>query len=152
IDPTLGLTRADPAQIEQVVLNLIVNARDAMPEGGNVTIRTVNSELDETFVRVHPGSRAGSYVSLAVADTGIGMDENVKARIFEPFFTTKGENQGTGLGLAIVYGVVKQTGAYIAVDSEINRGTTFTVYFPRLKVPVADVRPATAATATPAVP
>ena len=152
LEPALGVTRADPAQVEQVVLNLIVNARDAMPNGGAVAVRTCNAELDEEFVRQHPGSRAGAYVSLAVTDTGIGMDENVQAHIFEPFFTTKGENQGTGLGLAIVYGVVKQTGSYIAVDSEVNRGTTFTVYFPRLKVPVAEVRPAPAASATPVVP
>jgi diguanylate cyclase (GGDEF)-like protein len=148
MEPELGLTRADPAQLEQVVLNLIVNARDAMPEGGPVVLRTSNAELDAEFVSRHPGSRAGSYVSLAVVDSGVGMDEQVKARIFEPFFTTKGENQGTGLGLAIVYGVVKQTGSYIAVDSEVNRGTTFTVYFPRLKVPVAELQPAPAASAS----
>ncbi|MGB9103527.1 MAG: diguanylate cyclase [Terriglobales bacterium] len=148
----LGVTRADPTQVEQVVLNLIVNARDAMPDGGDVTIRTANVELDDAFVRAHPGSRRGSYVSLAVADTGIGMDEHVKAHIFEPFFTTKGENQGTGLGLAIVYGVVKQTGSYIAVDSEINRGTTFTVYFPRAMAPQPDLQSAAPATTTATVP
>ncbi len=148
----LGVTRADPTQIEQVVLNLIVNARDAMPDGGNVSIRTANVELDDAFVRAHPGSRPGSYVSLAVADTGIGMDEHVKAHIFEPFFTTKGENQGTGLGLAIVFGVVKQTGSYIAVDSEINRGTTFTVYFPRAMAPLIDLQLAGPATTTPTLP
>ncbi len=148
-DPNLGVTRADPAQLEQVMLNLIVNARDAMPNGGSVVIRTCNVELDDDFVRAHPGSRPGSYVSLAVADTGIGMDEQVKARIFEPFFTTKSENQGTGLGLSIVYGVVKQTGSYIAVDSEVNKGTTFTVYFPRAKAPLPELQPArTAATST----
>lgn len=152
IAPDLGVTRADPTQVEQVVLNLIVNARDAMPDGGNVTLRTANVELDDAFVRAHPGSRRGSYVSLAVADTGIGMDEHVKAHIFEPFFTTKGENQGTGLGLAIVFGVVKQTGSYIAVDSEINRGTTFTVYFPRAMAPQADLQPAGQATTIPTVP
>lgn len=152
IAPDLGVTRADPAQVEQVVLNLIVNARDAMPAGGNITVRTANAELDDAFVRAHPGSRRGSYVSLAVADTGIGMDEHVKARIFEPFFTTKGENQGTGLGLAIVFGVVKQTGSYIAVDSEVNRGTTFTVYFPRAMAPQADLQPSEPATALPTVP
>jgi diguanylate cyclase (GGDEF)-like protein len=152
LEPALGVTRADPAQVEQVVLNLIVNARDAMADGGAVVVRTCNAELDEEFVRQHPGSRAGAYVSLAVTDTGVGMDESIKRHIFEPFFTTKAENQGTGLGLAIVYGVVKQTGSYIAVDSEVNRGTTFTVYFPRLRVPVADVVRAPAASATPAVP
>ncbi len=148
----LGVTCADPAQIEQVVLNLVVNARDAMPEGGSVVIRTANAELDDAFVSAHPGSRPGSYVSLAVADTGIGMDEHVKAHIFEPFFTTKGENQGTGLGLAIVYGVVKQTGSYIAVDSEINRGTTFTVYFPLAAAPLPEFQPAKPVATTPTLP
>jgi diguanylate cyclase (GGDEF)-like protein len=127
----LGLTRGDPTQLEQLLLNLIVNARDAMPDGGRVVIRTARAELDETFVRDHPGSRPGSYVSLAVSDTGVGMDEQTKLHIFEPFFTTKSGGQGTGLGLAIVYGVVKQTGSYITVDSERGRGSTFTVYFPR---------------------
>jgi len=152
IAPDLGVIRADPAQLEQVVLNLIVNARDAMPDGGNVAIRTANVELDDAFVRAHPGSRRGSYVSLAVADTGIGMDEHVKAHIFEPFFTTKGENQGTGLGLAIVFGVVKQTGSYIAVDSELNRGTTVTVYFPRAMAPLTELQPAGPATAISTLP
>jgi signal transduction histidine kinase len=112
-------------------LNLIVNARDAMPDGGKVTIRTGNTELDPDFAQSHPGSRVGSYVSLSVTDTGIGMDEQTRAHIFEPFFTTKPEGQGTGLGLAIVYGVVKQTGSYIAVDSAVGLGSTLTVYFPR---------------------
>jgi signal transduction histidine kinase len=144
----LGVTRADPAQLEQVVLNLIMNARDAMPKGGNITIRTANAEIDEAFARTHPGSRPGAYVSLSVADTGTGMDEQVKAHIFEPFFTTKAERQGTGLGLAIVYGVVKQTGSYIAVDSEIDRGTTFTVYLPRLVAPVPELKLKPASTAS----
>ena len=152
IAPDLGVTRADPSQVEQVVLNLVVNARDAMPDGGNVTIRTANVELDDAFVRAHPGSRRGAYVSLAVADTGVGMDEQIKAHIFEPFFTTKGENQGTGLGLAIVFGIVKQTGSYIAVDSELNRGTTLTVYFPRAMAPATEFQPATPATTTPTLP
>ncbi|MGZ4827981.1 MAG: diguanylate cyclase domain-containing protein [Terriglobales bacterium] len=127
----LGLTRGDPTQLEQLLLNLIVNARDAMPDGGQLAIRTALAELDEAFVRDHPGSREGSYVSLSVSDTGVGMDEQTKLHIFEPFFTTKPGGQGTGLGLAIVYGVVKQTGSYIAVESELGRGSTFTVYFPR---------------------
>ncbi len=129
--PELGFTRGDPSQLEQVLLNLVVNARDAMPEGGKVTVRAGNAELDQDFVGAHPGSRPGSYVYLSVRDTGIGMDERTKARIFEPFFTTKPEGQGTGLGLAIVYGVAKQLGSYVAVDSEIGLGSTFTVYFPR---------------------
>jgi diguanylate cyclase (GGDEF)-like protein len=152
ITPDLGVTRADPTQVEQVLLNLLVNARDAMPDGGNVTIRTANVELDDAFVRAHPGSRPGRYVSLAVADSGSGMDEHVKAHIFEPFFTTKEENQGTGLGLTIVFGAVKQTGGYIAVDSELNRGTTFTVYFPRAMAPLTELQPAEPATTIPAVP
>jgi len=127
----LGLTRGDQNQIEQMVLNLVINARDAMPSGGTVTLRTGNVELDEAFVSQHPGSRAGSYVFLSVSDTGVGMTEEVKSHIFEPFFTTKDVEQGTGLGLAIVYGVVKQTGSYISVESEVNHGSTFTVYFPR---------------------
>ena len=135
------------------MLNLIVNARDAMPDGGK---RHHSHRQCRTRRRLRarriPDRAAALYVSLAVADTGIGMDEHVKARIFEPFFTTKGENQGTGLGLAIVYGVVKQTGSYIAVDSEVNRGTTFTVYFPRAKAPLADLQPAEPATAIPTVP
>jgi diguanylate cyclase (GGDEF)-like protein len=144
--PNLGCTRADPGQVEQVVLNLIVNARDAMPEGGSAVIRVANAELDSAFVQLHPGSRPGSFVSLSVSDTGVGMDEHTKAHIFEPFFTTKPQGQGTGLGLAIVYGVVKQTGSYIAVDSEPGRGSTFTVYFPRATMPAPEVRPATGAT------
>ncbi len=128
----MGLTRGDQNQIEQMVLNLVINARDAMPNGGAVTLKTGNVELDDTFVKQHPGSRAGSYVFLSVSDTGVGMTDEVKAHIFEPFFTTKDAEQGTGLGLAIVYGVVKQTGAYIAVESEVGQGATFTVYFPRL--------------------
>ena len=144
--PDLGSTRADPSQVEQVVLNLIVNARDAMPEGGSVILRVANAELDSAFVQSHPGSRLGSYVSLSVSDTGVGMDEPTKAHIFEPFFTTKLEGQGTGLGLAIVYGVVKQTGSYIAVDSDPGRGSVFTVYFPRAASPATEVQPAAGAT------
>ncbi len=143
----LGSTRGDPNQLEQVVLNLVLNARDAMPEGGTVTIRTANVELDSAFVAQHPGSRAGAFVSLSVADTGIGMDESVKAHIFEPFFTTKPEGQGTGLGLAIVYGVVKQTGSYIVADSEIGRGSAFTVYFPRWAQPPGEGEAAAGVTA-----
>ena len=130
----LGLTRGDQTQIEQIVLNLVINARDAMPSGGTVKLKTGNIELDEAFASQHPGSRPGAYVFLSVSDTGVGMTEEVKAHIFEPFFTTKSGEQGTGLGLAIVYGVVKQTGSYIAVESEVDHGATFTVYFPRAKV------------------
>ncbi len=127
----LGAMRADPQQIEQVVMNLAVNARDATPEEGTITIETANAELDADFALAHAGARAGSYVALKVSDTGIGMDAETRAHIFDPFFTTKGEGQGTGIGLTTVYGIVKQVGGYIWVDTEPGHGTTFTVYFPR---------------------
>ncbi len=147
LEPDIGPIKADPASMGQVLLNLALNARDAMPDGGTITITTANVEFDEKVVEMHPGSNPGWYSMLAVTDSGTGMDEATLARCFEPFFTTKAQGEGTGLGLSTVYGVVEQSGGFVTVTSELGTGTTFNVFLPRVEGVVPEVASADAPTA-----
>jgi signal transduction histidine kinase/CheY-like chemotaxis protein len=131
--PDLGRTKADPNQLEQVIMNLAVNSRDAMPRGGTLTIETSNAQLDRSFAARHVGLQPGSYVMLSVIDTGCGMDAETQSHLFEPFFTTKEQGKGTGLGLSTTYGIVKQSGGYIWAESEVDHGTIFRIFLPRME-------------------
>ena len=132
LEPGLGSTELDPNQLEQVIMNLAINARDAMPGGGTLTLGTANTELDQDFCWLNSDCTPGPHVSLIVSDTGVGMDAKTMSHMFEPFFTTKGPGDGTGLGLSTVYGIVRQSGGCILAESELGRGTTFSLYFPRV--------------------
>jgi CheY-like chemotaxis protein len=136
----LGRVRVDPSSIEVVMMNLVVNARDAMPTGGTLTITTSNVVLDEAYARAHLGAKPGPHVMLAVTDTGTGIDEAILARVFEPFFTTKAIGQGTGLGLSTVFGVAQQSGGSVWVESKLGVGTTFKLYLPRVDAAIDGAR------------
>jgi two-component system, cell cycle sensor histidine kinase and response regulator CckA len=144
----VGCTRADAGQLEQVLMNLVVNAKDAMPNGGKISIRTASVTLDESYRPENTFIKRGPYVMISVSDNGHGMDRETQGRIFEPFFTTKEKGKGTGLGLSSVYGIIKQSGGYVFVQSEPNRGTTFTIYFPRVDEPSESIGAASAPVAT----
>jgi predicted ATPase/signal transduction histidine kinase/CheY-like chemotaxis protein len=146
LEPSENLwrTRADQAQLEQLLMNLAANARDAMPRGGTLLVKTSNVELDQAYAREHPHVAPGDYVLLTVTDTGCGIEPEIQARIFEPFFTTKKPGEGTGIGLATVFGVVRQSAGHIAVDSQVGRGTTFRIYFPRCRAGADELEPLSA--------
>src|SRR6202041_779864 len=145
LEPTIGCTRADAGQLEQVIMNLVVNAKDAMPDGGKIRISTASVILDDSYHPENTFIKHGPYVMISLSDTGQGMDRETQARIFEPFFTTKEKGKGTGLGLSTVYGIIKQSNGYVFAQSEIGAGTTFYVYLPRVEDAAEEISPVAAA-------